>query len=82
MDEELFEEVKRPCEEAYLGRAYEKYGGQYWEYPAWYIDINTLEELNKLIAEEEKIIIRCDPELSDHNHNPISVITIYDQLVE
>ena len=40
---------KQPCEKAYK------------ENDKWYIDINSLEELNELIDEvKEKVIIGCD----------------------
>ena len=40
---------KQPCEKAYK------------ENDTWYIDINSLEELNELIDEvKEKVIIGCD----------------------
>ena len=45
---------ERPCQKAYTG------GFDNWLTPIWYIDINTLEELQDLIAEVGEVIVSKD----------------------
>lgn len=45
---------ERPCKKAYAE------GCDEWLTPIWYIDINTLEELQDLIAEVGEVIVSKD----------------------
>lgn len=69
-------DTKKPCKEAYKGTREIYFKDNFITDDCWYIDINSLEELLKLIKKYGDLIIQED----DNNKN--FLIMIYDDYIE
>ena len=69
-------DTKKPCKEAYKGTREIYFKDKFIIDDCWYIDINSLEELLKLIKKYGDLIIQED----DNIKNPL--IMIYDDYIE
>lgn len=70
-------DIKKPCKEAYKGTREIEFRGNVIIDDCWYIDINSLEELLKLIKKYGDLIIQKE---DDNNKN--FLIMIYDDYIE
>ena len=70
-------EAKKPCKEAYKGTREIYFKGNVIIDDCWYIDINSLEELLKLIKKYGDLIIQ-----KEDDNNKKLLIMIYDDYIE